>query len=93
MTVTAGTSNQVAPAGTTAQQKQDYMGAMNTAYKAGNYVICTNSNCTDVVEDIAIAGWFQLPICTASGSSSHSAPCSRMRVMNVCIVECGIVPQ
>ncbi len=61
--------NQVAPAGTTAQQKQDYMGAMNTAYKAGNYVICTNSNCTDVVEDIAIAGWFQLPICTASGTT------------------------
>ena len=33
------------PAGTTAQQKQDYYNAMNVAYKAGNYVICTDPSC------------------------------------------------
>ena len=61
--------NQVAPSGTTAQQKQDYYNAMNVAYKAGNYVICTNNSCTNVVEDIAIAGWFQLPVCSASATT------------------------
>jgi len=61
--------NQVAPAGTTAQQKQAYMNAMNVAYKAGNYVLCTNNSCTDVVEDISIAGWFQIPVCTASATT------------------------
>jgi hypothetical protein len=55
--------NQVAPAGYTAQQKTNYYNAMNLAYKAGNYVICTNSNCSNVVEDISESGWFQLPVC------------------------------
>ena len=61
--------NQVAPAGTTAQQKQAYQNAMNVAYKAGNYVVCTNNACTDVVEDISISGWFELPVCTASSTT------------------------
>ena len=61
--------NQVAPAGYTAAQKTAYQNAMNLAYKAGNYVLCTNNECTDVVEDIAIAGWFQLPVCSATGTT------------------------
>ena len=61
--------NSVAPAGTTAVQKMAYLNAMNVAYKAGNYVLCSNTNCNDVVEDIAIAGWFQLPVCSASGTT------------------------
>ena len=60
--------NQVAPAGTTAAQKSAYMAAMNVAYKAGNYVLC-GSSCSNVVEDIAITGWFQLPTCSASGTT------------------------
>ena len=61
--------NQVAPAGTTAAQKAAYMAAMNVAYKAGNYLFCQNNSCTDVTEDIAITGWFQLPVCSASGTT------------------------
>jgi hypothetical protein len=61
--------NEVAPAGTTAAEKAAYMADMNVAYKAGNYVICTNNSCTDVVEDISISGWFQLPVCSASGTT------------------------
>jgi len=64
--------NQVAPAGTTAAQKTAYMDAMNVAYKAGNYVLCPGgaATCTnEVVEDIAITGWFQLPVCSASGTT------------------------
>lgn len=61
--------NQVAPAGYTANQKTAYMNAMDLAYKAGNYVICANNNCTDVIEDISIAGWFQMPVCSATGTT------------------------
>jgi hypothetical protein len=60
--------NQVAPAGTTTAQKTAYQNAMNVAYKAGNYVLCTNT-CTNVVEDIAITGWFQIPVCSVSGTT------------------------
>jgi hypothetical protein len=64
--------NQEAPAGTTAAQKQDYMNAMNVAYKAGNYIFCQidcpSPGTYPVKEDIDIAGWFQLPFCTASGT-------------------------
>jgi hypothetical protein len=59
--------NAVAPVGTTSVQKTTYMNAMNVAYKAGNYVLC-QSTCSNVLEDIAIDGWFQLPFCTASGT-------------------------
>lgn len=61
--------NEVAPAGTTGAQKTAYMNAMNVAYKAGNYVICTDNSCSDIVEDVSVAGWFQLPVCTASGTT------------------------
>ncbi|MGB6691209.1 MAG: serine hydrolase [Terracidiphilus sp.] len=61
--------SEVAPAGTTAAEKTAYMNAMNVAYKAGNYVICTDNSCSDIVEDVSIAGWFQLPVCTASGTT------------------------
>jgi hypothetical protein len=61
--------NQVAPAGTTAAQKAAYQNEMNLAYKAGNYLFCQNSNCTDVTEDIAITGWFQLPVCGTSSTT------------------------
>lgn len=65
--------NQVAPAGTTAAQKLAYQNAMNVAYKAGNYIFC-QVNCPvpgtyPVIEDIDIFGWFQLPFCTASGTT------------------------
>jgi hypothetical protein len=62
-----------APAGMSATQQQAYMNAMNVAYKAGNYVFC-QVNCPTpgtypVIEDVSISGWFQLPICTASGTT------------------------
>jgi Beta-lactamase enzyme family len=63
--------NQVAPAGTTAAQKTAYMNAMNVAYKAGSYVLC-QSDCAHILEDVDIAGWFQLPTCTASGAVTYS---------------------
>jgi hypothetical protein len=64
---------QVAPAGTTALEMQDYQNAMNVAYKAGNYIFC-QVNCPTpgiypVIENISISGWFQLPFCTASGTT------------------------
>ena len=61
--------DKVAPAGTSAAQKQAYWNAMNVAYKAGNYVLCANDYCTNVDEDISIAGWFQIPFCTDSGTT------------------------
>ena len=45
---------------------------MNVAYKAGNYIVCTTDACSGtvpVVEDVSIAGWFQIPVCTASGTT------------------------
>jgi hypothetical protein len=63
--------NEVAPAAYTAARKQAYFNAMNLAYKAGNYVICTNASCTDVVEDISIAGWFKVPVCAATGATRY----------------------
>jgi hypothetical protein len=63
--------NEVAPAGTTTAQKSAYMALMDTAYKAGNYVFCENSSCTDIDEDIAITGWFQLPFCSSSATTYH----------------------
>jgi hypothetical protein len=59
--------NEVAPAGTTTAQKTAYMDAMNVAYKAGSYVLCPSSG--PVVEDLDIAGWFQVPVCTAGGAT------------------------
>lgn len=59
--------NQVAPTGTTAAQKTAYMNAMNVAYKAGGYVLCPTSG--PVVEDVDIAGWFQVPVCTSGGAT------------------------
>lgn len=61
--------NQVAPAGTTAAQKTAYMNAMNVAYKAGSYLLCPTSG---AVEDLDIAGWFQVPVCTESGAATYS---------------------
>ncbi len=61
--------NQVAPAGYTAQQKSAYYNSMNLAYKAGNYLFCQNNSCTNVIEHISIAGWFQLPVCTTTGTT------------------------
>jgi hypothetical protein len=63
--------NQVAPAGTTAAQKTAYMNAMNVAYKAGGYTLC-QSDCAHILEDVDIAGWFQLPVCTASGAVTYA---------------------
>jgi hypothetical protein len=61
--------NEVAPAGTTAAQKAAYMNAMNVAYKPGGYTICANTSCSKVYEDFDIFGWFQLPVCSASGTT------------------------
>jgi hypothetical protein len=58
--------NQVAPSGTTAAQKTAYMNAMNVAYKAGGYLLCPSSG---NVEDVDIAGWFQVPVCTSGGAT------------------------
>ncbi|HTX76547.1 MAG TPA: choice-of-anchor D domain-containing protein [Terracidiphilus sp.] len=58
--------NEVAPAGTTAAQKTAYMNAMNVAYKAGSYLLCPTSG---PVEDLDIAGWFQVPVCTTGGAT------------------------
>jgi hypothetical protein len=60
--------NQVAPAGTSAAQKAAYMNAMNVAYKAGSYTLCPASG---PIEDLDIAGWFQVPICT-SGAATYA---------------------
>jgi hypothetical protein len=53
---------QAAPAATQAQQRA-YQNMMNLAYKAGNYVICSDS-CSHVTEYIAITGWVEIPFCS-----------------------------
>jgi hypothetical protein len=53
---------QAAPAATPAQRR-DYQNMMNLAYKAGNYVNCSDS-CSHVAEYIAITGWVQIPFCS-----------------------------
>jgi hypothetical protein len=63
--------NQVAPAGSTAAQKTAYMNAMNVAYKAGSYVLC-QSDCAHILEDVDIAGWFQIPVCSSSGTVTYA---------------------
>jgi X-X-X-Leu-X-X-Gly heptad repeat protein len=53
---------QAAPAATQAQERA-YQNMMNLAYKAGNYVICSDS-CSHVTEYIAITGWVEIPFCS-----------------------------
>lgn len=60
---------QEAPAGYTLAQEQNYQAHMNLAYKPGGYVLCQDSSCSSVVEDISVSGWFELPFCTTGGTS------------------------
>jgi hypothetical protein len=61
--------SQEAPAGYTAAEEQNYQANMDLAYKPGGYIICQNSSCTSVLEDVIVFGWFQLPVCSAGGTS------------------------
>jgi len=54
--------SQEAPAGYTAAQELNFMNAMNLAYKAGNYTVCTPG----CVVDYAISGWFEVPFCSGT---------------------------
>jgi len=58
---------QAAPAATPAQRR-DYQNMMNLAYKAGNYVICSDS-CSHVAEYYAISGWVEIPFCSGGTPS------------------------
>jgi hypothetical protein len=53
-----------APVGMTASQRLFLRNLMDVAYKAGNYKICVNSNCSDYRDHISIAGWAEVPFCT-----------------------------
>jgi hypothetical protein len=48
--------------GATAAQRQNYMSSMDLAYKAGNYINCSDS-CAHVAEYYAISGWARIPFC------------------------------
>jgi hypothetical protein len=53
---------QAAPSATAAQQR-NYQNMMQLAYKAGNYVILSDSS-AHATEYIAITGWAQIPFCS-----------------------------
>jgi hypothetical protein len=55
--------SQAAP-GATAAQRRDYQNAMDLAYKAGNYVICSDS-CSHIADYYSISGWARIPFCNA----------------------------
>ena len=52
---------QAAP-GATAAQLRDYLSSMNLAYKAGNYVNCSDS-CSHIADYYSISGWARIPFC------------------------------
>ena len=54
------------PPGMTAAQRQEYRSRMDLAYKAGNYKICTNWNCSTYRDHVSIAGWAAVPFCTGA---------------------------
>jgi hypothetical protein len=56
--------NAEAPAGMTTSQRQFLRNLMDVAYKAGNYKICVNNDCSDYRDHISIAGWAEVPFCT-----------------------------
>jgi hypothetical protein len=52
---------QAAP-GATAAQLRDYLSTMDLAYKAGNYINCSDS-CSHIADYYSIAGWVRIPFC------------------------------
>lgn len=60
--------SQEAPIGYTLAQEKNYQAHMDLAYKPGGYTLC-QGNCTSIVEDIAVFGWFEVPFCTNGGTS------------------------
>lgn len=63
--------NQEAPAGMSSSAKNWFRGRMDLAYKAGNYKICTNGDCSTYVDHISIFGYAQIPFCDASGPRQY----------------------
>lgn len=61
--------DQEAPAGMSAAAKASFLAHMNLAYKAGNYKICLNSDCSSYKDHISIFGWASIPAC--SGDSTQ----------------------
>lgn len=54
------------PAGMTASQRAFYRNEADLAYKAGNYKICDNADCSAYRDHISIAGWAEVPFCTGT---------------------------
>jgi hypothetical protein len=63
--------NQEAPVGMSNAAKDWFLNSMNLAYKAGNYKICTNFDCSTYVDHISIFGYAQVPFCDAGGSRQY----------------------
>ena len=63
--------NQEAPAGMSNLAKNWFRGHMDLAYKAGNYKICTNFDCSTYVDHISIFGYAQVPFCDAGGPRQY----------------------
>jgi uncharacterized repeat protein (TIGR01451 family) len=55
-----------APAAMTTSQRQFLRNLMDVAYKAGNYKICVNNDCSDYRDHISISGWAEVPFCSAT---------------------------
>lgn len=55
-----------APAGMSSSQRSTYRSWMDLGYKAGNYNLCADDDCTSLVYDISITGWASIPFCTGT---------------------------
>ncbi len=63
--------NAEAPVGMPQALKTAFRNKMELAYKAGNYKICTNINCSTYVDHISIFGHAQVPFCDTSGPRQY----------------------
>jgi uncharacterized protein (TIGR03437 family) len=62
---------QEAPSGMTQAQMTLYRNSMDLGYKTGAAVACQNSGCTQVLEDLSIAGWARVPFCSGSQTATR----------------------
>jgi hypothetical protein len=60
-----------APPGLTQNQKDLFEDEIRMSYKAGGYTICQVGDCSEVLQYISVAGWFEIPFChSTSGPGS-----------------------
>lgn len=60
-----------APAGTTLAQMDQFQSSMDVGYKSGAVSSCRVTPCTEVLEDLSIAGWAKVPYCSGGLTASR----------------------